>query len=1636
MAFHQVVVRTRAVNFSLSLALAAALLLFFTTLGASAERTVDHEPAAAEEDRIPGQYIVVFRNSVKHPGSLAQRQTGEANGDLGFVYRSALKGYSAELTPSAVKALRQDPRVKHVTPDREMSVDAQTIPPGVQRIFADENAVLDIDGVDDIRVDADVAIIDTGADDTHPDLNVVEHVNCVPSGESGSFQECVSGGPNLYGNHGTHVAGTVGAIDNDQGVVGVAPGARLWSVRVLGSNGTGATSWIIGGIDWVTARATSIEVANMSIGGSGTSIPQNEAITASVDAGVVYAVSAGNNGANAATQRPANHPDVITVSALADYNGLPGGGASPQCSTSAGPDDDVLAGFSNWGADVDIAAPGACVYSTLPNGGYGYMNGTSMASPHVAGAAAVLASESNPQNRSNVEAIRSALVEAGSLSWDDTGADGKFEPLLYLDDTPLTQTEVGTGGATSTDGETATLTGAVNPRGLATQYWFEWGASAEYGQSAPASPASLSGTGYSPVSLEIVGLKPGQTYHYRLVATNSGGTTYGQDRVVTTSRWTERTPQTSPSAQSERINDISCASAGSCMSIAWYYDGTNHMGSYSLSGGQWQFNTMPTPAGGSFPQTYGVSCTASTACTTVGKYQLEGGIVVPMAQRWNGSSWSLQFAPSPTLGSGYTRFKDVSCPSAGECIAVGYYEAAPEDWDAWTALWRNGSWSVLSTPMPVGASESDLWAVSCSSTTHCVAVGDYNNSKRLILFWDGTSWSVSSPASTSGHLYGVDCASINFCMAVGNGPVAEAWDGSKWSSSTPPRPTGSNWGVLWDVSCKSASYCVGAGGWEKGERVSALVDVWNGNSWALQAAPHEAETAYELRGVSCRALSACVSAGSGVGESERSLILARDDVITASATGVTPSTATLQGIVDPGGEATSYRFEYGPTSSYGLVVPIENESIGSGTEATDVSKQLPELQAEAIYHYRLVAYGPSGTVYGKDRTFRTGTTTPEYKSSFGTSGSGNGQFNRPRGIAVDQEGNVWVVDEMNHRVQKFNSKGEYVGKFGSFGTGNGQFNEPSDVAITAVGDLWVTDSGNDRVQKFNAQGQYLGQFGSSGTAVGKFAMPKGIAIGIDGTIWVTDHTYRRVQQFSAAGTFIRAVGETSYGGNGQTAFYYPDGIAVDGTGKVWVADRKNHKIQKLSSTGNYLGSFGSQGSADGQFEYPSVIDVKPSGDLLVADRSNGRIRQFTPSGEFVTKFGIQTGSEQEGLATAPGGTVYVSQGLKGKVEKWQQPLPGATTGSATSVGARQATLNGTVNPQGLSTTYRFDYGLTTAYGNSIPVPSQGIGGGTTPIAVDELVEGLEPWTTYHYRLVASSGSGTVYGADMTLKTLAATPEYKSSFGTSGSGNGQFNRPRGIAVDQEGNVWVVDEMNHRVQKFNSKGEYVGKFGSFGTGNGQFNEPSDVAITAVGDLWVTDSGNDRVQKFNAQGQYLGQFGSSGTAVGKFAMPKGIAIGIDGTIWVTDHTYRRVQQFSAAGTFIRAVGETSYGGNGQTAFYYPDGIAVDGTGKVWVADRKNHKIQKLSSTGNYLGSFGSQGSADGQFEYPSVIDVKPSGDLLVADRSNGRIRQFTPSGEFVTKFGIQTGSEQEGLATAPGGTVYVSQGLKGKVEKWVEP
>jgi subtilisin len=381
------------------------------------------EAASAARSR---RYIIVFEDSTSNPKAVAREHADEHSAVVSQVYQHALKGYAARMSDQAAARIASDPRVALVEEDHEVHAFGE-VPTGLDRMEVDKKSGLG--DATQVSTDVDIAILDTGIG-PHFDLNVVGGVNCTGTPSSSS---CSSGKYDDDNAHGTHVAGTTAGLDNGAGVVGVAPGARLWAVKVLDSRGSGYISWIVAGIDWVRSQAATMEVANMSLGCECTSSSMNTALTNATSAGVVFVAAAGNSAENASTFSPANHSKVIAVSAMADFNGKAGGGAAATCRAD---EDDSFANFSNFGSVVDIAAPGVCINSTVPGGGYDTFSGTSMASPHAAGAAAIYIVENAvPQSSSRWSTVLSGLQSA---AWSVPQSDpcgftnGKSAELMLM----------------------------------------------------------------------------------------------------------------------------------------------------------------------------------------------------------------------------------------------------------------------------------------------------------------------------------------------------------------------------------------------------------------------------------------------------------------------------------------------------------------------------------------------------------------------------------------------------------------------------------------------------------------------------------------------------------------------------------------------------------------------------------------------------------------------------------------------------------------------------------------------------------------------------------------------------------------------------------------------------------------------------------------------------------------------------------------------------------------------------------------------------------------------------------------------------------------------------------------------------
>jgi subtilisin len=244
-------------------------------------------------------FVVSLRPDGPDPALFAAEEAPRLGFAVLHVYRAALRGFAAALTPSARAALSADRRVEAIEPDRVIAATDRVVPTGIRRVHADLSPTAGIGTTRGPTVDVNVAVVDSGIDSDHPDLRVVGGTNCIDGARD----------DDRYG-HGTHVAGIIGALNKNSGVVGVAPGVRLWAVKVLDDRGDGTVSGLLCGIDWITASRRDpdpkrrIAVANLSVGGDGGDDGQcgrgdgdllHQAICGSVADGVTYVAAAGKD---------------------------------------------------------------------------------------------------------------------------------------------------------------------------------------------------------------------------------------------------------------------------------------------------------------------------------------------------------------------------------------------------------------------------------------------------------------------------------------------------------------------------------------------------------------------------------------------------------------------------------------------------------------------------------------------------------------------------------------------------------------------------------------------------------------------------------------------------------------------------------------------------------------------------------------------------------------------------------------------------------------------------------------------------------------------------------------------------------------------------------------------------------------------------------------------------------------------------------------------------------------------------------------------------------------------------------------------------------------------------------------------
>jgi hypothetical protein len=350
------------------------------------------------------------------------------------------------------------------------------------------------------------------------------------------------------------------------------------------------------------------------------------------------------------------------------------------------------------------------------------------------------------------------------------------------------------------------------------------------------------------------------------------------------------------------LRGISCLSSSACTATGYYVNssGATVTLAEGWDGTEWTAQTTPNESG-TYSELSSVSCTAAKECTAVGLYKNGSGTPQPLVERLGGTGWAIQATPkiwTPMGLPAVARLSGVSCVSATACIAVGSYENSSGVMVTLAESWNGTEWTIQTTPNETGASYSELSSVSCTAAKECTAVGLYKNGsgtlQPLVERLSGTGWVIQATPKiwtpmglpAVARLSGVSCVSATACIAVGSYEnssgvmvtLAESWNGTEWTIQTTPNPSGSKAGSLYGISCLSSTACTATGRYINSSGTEAtLAEVWNGTPWLLQITPNpNGATASVLNGVSCTSTILCTAVGSSINSSGIAMTLAED----------------------------------------------------------------------------------------------------------------------------------------------------------------------------------------------------------------------------------------------------------------------------------------------------------------------------------------------------------------------------------------------------------------------------------------------------------------------------------------------------------------------------------------------------------------------------------------------------------------------------------------------------------------------------------------------------------------------------------------------------------------------------------------
>ncbi len=500
----------------------------------------------------------------------------------------------------------------------------------------------------------------------------------------------------------------------------------------------------------------------------------------------------------------------------------------------------------------------------------------------------------------------------------------------------------------------------------------------------------------------------------------------------------------------------------------------------------------------------------------------------------------------------------------------------------------------------------------------------------------------------------------------------------------------------------------------------------------------------------------------------------------------------------------------------------------------------------------------------------------EFTQTIGHRGMGTGEFNNPHGIAASPDGQIYVADSANARIQIFSPDGTFVDSFGQKGSEPGQFHTPWLVTVSRDGVVLVADKDAIRIQFFSKDGVFL-------RSIDVDAPIDGLAVDPAGRIYTASRKQKLIQQWSNAGQPLKTFTGVEPGLKG---FSEPESLAISNSGLLYVADPDSHHFRELDLTGHTLGVFGRSGKADGQFRALSGIAVL-NDTVYVADAKANRItilglERQTPLValapvpvallQVTKKPGLSINTDH--LAWNPDGTLHTLSNARDEIVTYN-----LTTNTTSSIDLRpEAHVK---NPSGITT-----------------APSSGslfVADASTGRVVKLDKSGkmlLEFHDISNPQGLACSPQGVLFVADAGKGIFQAFNHqalYQFSGGEKGSGPGQIRNPSGIAWDKD-RIYISDIGNKKVLAFNTSGRFLREMGTIGPERLQ--EPRRLAVDKEGNLFVLDTERGRVLAYDPQGIYLGGFGTMGKGPGFLNKPRDFALSDNGDLYIAEEG--RVQAF----------------------------------------------------------------------------------------------------------------------------------------------